>query len=184
MPVAAMCVLMLGADCRVAMGADTVHIGYRITQDWGSGLERILDQGLMRRTVPAWRLEFDTPFTITSVWDARTPATGQPRARAYRVIGPSWDGGNLSPGETATLGFTGTPGASAPPGNATLNGQSVAFNADSAAAPGQPVPVPSPVLARAALIPYVDATAWPPLEFDRACPANGGPAGRTHPAEA
>ncbi len=90
-------------------------------------------------------------------------------------MGPSWDDGALSPGEVATFEFTATPGplgSAALPTAITLNAQPVTLNADSPA-PGRPVPLPAPIWPRRALVPYIDATAWPPIQFDQLTLAGG-----------
>ncbi len=161
---------ILSASSLSALAADTVHITYSVTSDWGSGFQgQVSIRNDATWTISAWRLEFNAPFTMNSLWDARTPASGVPALPRLAFVGPTWDDGALSPGETASFGFTAAPGpggSAAVPTSATLNAQPVAINADSPA-PGQPIPVPPPAWPRRAVIPYVDATAWPPIEFDQ-----------------
>lgn len=109
-----------------------------------------------------WRLSFELAPQITRIWNASIVAhTG-----TQYVIGSAGDDGELAPGQSVTIGFVATGAAAAAPANGRLNAAPIRFDELSPAPPPKPVyAVPAPAWPRAAFAPYVDATAWPPLNL-------------------
>lgn len=101
-----------------------VIANYSVTNDWGSGYQaQISLKNTDSTAVNNWKLEFDMPASISSIWNAQvTQHTGN----HYVVTGLSWDI-NLLGNSQIDVGFVAAPGGSAPaPSNIYLNG--VALN--------------------------------------------------------
>lgn len=112
------------------------QVSFAVTQDWGSGFQaelRLVNQP----TAPAvlnWKLEFDYPAQISSLWDAKiVNHTGN----HYVIQNAGWNS-TLAPGSTVAFGFIGSPGTTtATPSGYRLNGQAL----------DGPAPVQLPTLA-------------------------------------
>ena len=81
--------------------------GYKITTDWGSGFNAdIILTNLSAATSEGWTVEFDYPYNITQIWNAKIIShTGN----RYVIGNVSWNG-NITPNATASFGFGATPG--------------------------------------------------------------------------
>lgn len=107
-----------GLDERVLLTG--VAATYAVTNDWGSGYQaQISLKNTDATAVNNWKLEFDLPASISSIWNAQvTQHTGT----HYVVTGLSWDI-NLDGNGKIDVGYVAAPGGSAPaPTNMTLNG--------------------------------------------------------------
>lgn len=118
-----------------------------VTSNWGSGFNgdvtvtnRRLTQGARSGAgsiTNGWTVTFDFDGEISSLWSgsivSRTGST-------YTVVNAAWNG-SLAVGQSATFGFTASPGGAA----AQLRNLSVAFDGVVAPAPTpEPAPAPTP----------------------------------------
>ena len=147
----------------VAQGTPLVAITHAATSQWSNGFGgRITITNLAAYTIHDWRLEFDASYAITSLWNAQL--VGQTGAHCVvTAVQASWDDGDLSPNEMATIDFVAN-GAPTLPTNGTLNGVPVVLNGQSPAPPPL-APRPAPLWPEQVFSPYVDATAWPPFDL-------------------
>ena len=107
-----------GLDERVLLTG--VAAAYSVANDWGSGYQaQISLKNTDATAVNNWKLEFDLPAAISSIWNSQiTQHTGN----HYVVTGLSWDQ-NLGGNAQIDVGFVAAPGGLAPaPTNLTLNG--------------------------------------------------------------
>ncbi len=152
-------------------GAQTVLVTISAPQAWTGGFSgEITLTNNAPWTIFDWRLAFDAPWNVTSLWDATLTS----HSGAHYVIdtlAAAWNDGDLSPGEVNTFGFVAT-GTLSTPTSATLNGTPITFNVPSAAPPPlQPAAAP-PWPSRVAA-PYFDATGYPPFGFVAAASSTG-----------
>jgi hypothetical protein len=166
----AACVARAGVEAHAAPAADTVHVTYAVTQDWGTGFQATLTvTNNASWTISTWSLGFDAPWAITDIWGAEVAShTGG----AYALRHAAWDPADLAPGQTVNIGWIGAPGAPRAPTNPTLNGAPLALNGDSPAPP-PPRPVPAPVWPARVFSPFVDATLWPLFDLGAYAAATG-----------
>lgn len=146
-----------------ALPAQTVLIDHTVTSAWGTGFQgRITVLNQAPYTIVDWRLGFDAAYTITSMWNA---SIALQLGAHYEVtaVPASWDDGDLSPGELASIDFVAT-GQPLLPTNGTLNGVPVSLSGQSPAPPPLS-PTPAPLWPERVFSPYVDATAWPPFDL-------------------
>ncbi|OGV18755.1 MAG: hypothetical protein A2X47_01010 [Lentisphaerae bacterium GWF2_38_69] len=98
--------------------ASFAAVDYTVISDWGSGFQ---GQFTINNTTSLpysdVSLEFDFPYTITSVWDASFARNGN----SYSIKLPSWKT-SIAPGEKYSFGFI------AQPGNATAKLSNIKFN--------------------------------------------------------
>jgi hypothetical protein len=149
-----------------AQDLDTVRVSYVVTSQWATGFDgRLTIRNDSRRGIEDWRLALQLSPQITSIWNARIVS----RSGDRYILGPvdaSWDDGEIASGETVTIGFVAQGAATALPTNAFLNGAPVTLNQASPAPRPQSVRImPAPTWPRTTVAPYVDATAWPPLNM-------------------
>jgi aryl-phospho-beta-D-glucosidase BglC (GH1 family) len=102
-------------------------VQFAVTNDWGSGFQAsvtITNTGTAALT--RWALGFDFPYQINSIWSASIAShTGN----HYVIDNASWNGA-IAPGQSASFGFTGTPGnVTTKPANYTLNGVAIGSTA-------------------------------------------------------
>lgn len=93
---------------------------YAVTNDWGSGYQA---QILLRNTDPTpvndWKLEFDLPASISSIWNSEIDAQ---IGTHYIISGLSWNQAIPGNGQI-DIGFVASPGGAPPaPANYLLNG--------------------------------------------------------------
>ncbi len=104
---------------------------FTVTQDWGSGYQAQLRLD-NRDTVSLtpWKLEFDSPATISSIWDAQiTSHTGN----HYVITGASWNNA-LPAGGSVQFGFVASPGGTPPaPTGYLINGNTLGSTASRSA---------------------------------------------------
>nr|BAF02575.1 chitinase [uncultured bacterium] len=114
----------------VAARADS-STNFRVTSDWGSGFGGALDVVNGSQPLTDWRLEFDFPYSIDSIWNARILShSGQ----HYVLVGEDWNR-DLAAGAQLSIGLNGSPGkVSGVPTNIVLLGATLAT----------PSPSPSP----------------------------------------
>lgn len=157
----ALCLVMLLASGTVSSGAraqtaPAVQATYRTTSDWSSGFN-----GEISFTSAAalgnWKLAFDWPHRITSIWDAVIESRVGNR---YVIRGAAWNA-SVAAGGRITFGFGGSPGkVTNGPTNFALSGTAV-----TPVATATPVPVatatPVPV-ATATPLPNATPTPRPP----------------------
>lgn len=143
--------------------AQTVLIAHSTLSQWSNGFQgRITITNQAPYTILDWRLGFDASYTITSVWNAQVAATSGAHVE-ITAVQASWEDGDLSPNETATIDFVAS-GQPALPQNGTLNGVPVTLAGQSPAPPPL-LPTPAPLWPERVVSPYVDATAWPPFDL-------------------
>lgn len=109
-------------ECR-ALLAVSVTPTFTVNNDWGSGFQAELRLASHESSaITPWRLEFDMPATISSIWNASiTSHVGN----HYVVAGANWNS-TLAAGGTVSFGFVAAPGGSpTEPTNYTLNGMSL-----------------------------------------------------------
>jgi|GEM_PF-2412344 len=103
-------------------------VEYSVVSDWGSGYQGQF--AITNTTAQAYKsvsLEFDLPYSITSIWDASIVSHA---GKHYEITLPSWKT-SLSPSERYAFGFIATPGnATVLPSNIKLNGVSVTPDTD------------------------------------------------------
>ena len=90
-----------------AMLAAGVTPVFAVTNDWGSGYQAQLTLNNQQTTsVANWKLEFDMPSNITSLWDGQISShTGS----HYVIVGANWNK-DLAAGGTQSFGFVASPG--------------------------------------------------------------------------
>jgi hypothetical protein len=145
---------------------DTVTIAYTIKSDWQTGFSaEITIRNDASWTIGDWALAFRFLPEITSIWNARIVSH---EGGAY-VIGPTeakWDDRQISPAETITIGFVAKGSPDARPADARLNDAPVLFGASSAAPrPKAAIVVSAKPWPEKVFAPFVDATAWPPVDL-------------------
>lgn len=151
---------------------DTVTLSLTNTSDWNTAWQAAATiTNNATWAINNWQLEFDSTWTITSIWDARIVSHAGTRY-VIAAVDASWEDGDLSPGETKGFGFIATPGGGASiPNSGLLNNSAVLLNGVSPAPPPPPV-VPAPPWPDRVFAPYVDATGWPPLNYPAATTAS------------
>lgn len=103
--------------------ASASSVQFALTNDWGSGFQAgitLTNQGSTSLT--GWSLEFDFPYSITSIWDAKVVSHA---GNHYVIQNESWDG-VIGPGKSVSFGFVGSPGhVTSQPTNYKLNGVAI-----------------------------------------------------------
>lgn len=141
-----------------------------VTSDWGSGFNgQITAKNLGGQGLAHWRIEFDLPAAITSIWDAEIVSrTGT----HYVVKGVDWNE-TIAAGGTVSFGFTATPGgASASATNFVLLGET----GPGGGTPPAPNPSPLPegtVWPAQVFAPYVDMTLYPMYDLATVAQSQG-----------
>ncbi|HJO92524.1 MAG TPA: glycosyl hydrolase family 18 protein [Victivallales bacterium] len=103
---------------------DTVVTGnnveFKVSSDWSSGFNGdITITNNTDKAFNSWTLEFDFPYNITGIWNAKIESHN---GNHYVVKNLSWNG-TLSVGKSVSFGFGGSPGnVTEEPYNITLNG--------------------------------------------------------------
>src|SRR6476646_5082143 len=106
-------------------GAGSVSVTQTITDQWTSGYQAALvvrnDSGA---ALKAWRLEFDLPHKVTSMWDAVLVS----QVNSHVVVdAPAWQR-DIAGGSTTSLGYVAAlSGARKEPTNCKINGLSCSF---------------------------------------------------------
>jgi hypothetical protein len=157
-----------------AQEPDTVRVAYAVTEDWSSGFSAELTiSNDASWTIADWALSFQFAPQIDSIWNARIVSHQGP---TY-VVGPadaSWDDGELAPREVVKIGFVAQGSARERPAGAYLNGAPIRLDGSSPAPRVvPPAVVPGKEWPRQVLAPYVDATAWPPVDLSAAAELTG-----------
>jgi len=115
----------IGVMAQVSAGAGGVSVTQTVTNQWTSGYQADLtvrnDTG---STIKSWRLEFDLPHKVTSLWNATLVS----QVNNHVVINaPAWQP-DLATGSTATLGYVANlTGARQDPTNCKINGLACSF---------------------------------------------------------
>ncbi len=105
-------------ECRTLLAVDVVP-GFVITNDWTSGFQAEMSLDNRGATINPWRLEFDMPADIGSIWNAQIESHV---GNHYTIVGASWNA-SLAAGSTLGFGFVAAPGgSSAEPTDYVLNG--------------------------------------------------------------
>lgn len=95
-------------------------VAFKITSDWQSGFGAEMSIKNTGAALSSWTLEFDFPYQITAIWNARIV---QHTGNHYVIQNADWNGA-LPAGGTVSFGFNGAPGnVSTQPTNYLLNGQ-------------------------------------------------------------
>jgi hypothetical protein len=119
-----------------AMLAAGVTPVFAVTNDWGSGYQAQVTLNNQQTTsVANWKLEFDMPSNITSLWDGQISShTGN----HYVIVGANWNK-DLAAGGSLSFGFVASPGGKpVAPTNYLLNGAPIGGTT-----PPPPPPTPS-----------------------------------------
>ncbi len=158
--------IMICAPALAQSGRDTVTVAYEIKSNWQTGFSaEITIRNDASWTIGDWALSFRFLPEITSIWNARIVSHD---GGAY-LIGPAdakWDDGQISPAKTITIGFVAKGSADARPAEARLNDAPVLFGVGSAAPrPKAAIVVSSKPWPEQVFAPFVDVTAWPPVEL-------------------
>lgn len=103
-----------------APSATNAAVTFKVSSDWGSGFTA--DMGVANVSsapVHGWKLEFDCPYNITSVWNAQLVSHV---GNHYVLQNASWNA-DIPVGGSVSFGFQGTPGhISSSPTGYLLNG--------------------------------------------------------------
>ena len=95
-----------------------------VTTDWGGGFCADITVTNPGPAVAGWTLEFDYPYSITSIWNARIVSHVGDR---YVIGNAGWNAA-VPGGGAVSFGFCGTPGnALAVPAHATFSDLPVAL---------------------------------------------------------
>ena len=96
---------------------------YETTNDWGSGFNgRFSITNSSDQPWTNWQVEFDWTHAINQVWNG---VLIEQSGNRYTIENESWNG-QVSPGQTITVGFGGTPGnVVSTPTNVKINGTGV-----------------------------------------------------------
>ncbi len=100
-------------------GSTQAGVVFTVVSDWGSGFTANITM-TSDETITDWKLEFDAPFTISSIWDARIESHN---GTHYVIIPPSGYNQTLTSGTALSLGFNGS-GTAETPTSVTINGES------------------------------------------------------------
>ena len=124
-------------------------VAFAVTSDWGSGFNGDITVTNRLLTLEArsgnaastggWTVSFDFDGEISSLWNGTIVGRS---GSTYTVANATWNG-SLAVGQSATFGFTGSPGGAA----ARLRNLTVAFDGVEAPAPTptpEPAPAPAP----------------------------------------
>lgn len=97
-----------------------VAVDFKVTSDWGSGfVANVTLANQETSAVRDWKLEFDFPYNITSIWNAQIVSHV---GNHYVVRHEAWNG-DIAAGGQVSFGFQGAPGSvSIKPSNYMLNG--------------------------------------------------------------
>jgi hypothetical protein len=169
-------VLLFTVSVAVAAPAGKVFVGFTAVNAWETGFTgRITITNQTSWTIYDWRLEFDLGHPIKKIWNGRVASEnekGKGKRIVLRASAASWEDGDLSPGEKATIEFTAEGAPPKLPARGKLNGTPIVFNKASVAppplAPRKANRWPAQVFA-----PYVDTTLWPPFDFAAATQKHG-----------
>ena len=137
-------------------------VAFAVTSDWGSGFNGDITVTNRLLTLEArsgnaastggWTVSFDFDGEISSLWNGTIVGRS---GSTYTVANATWNG-SLAVGQSATFGFTGSPGGAA----ARLRNLTVAFDGVEAPAP-TPTPEPAPAPAQE---PNPEPSPVPPAE--------------------
>lgn len=106
-----------------ANSSTNVSVDFKVTSDWGSGFTAdVVLTNQQPAAVRDWKLEFDFPYKITSMWNAQVVSqTGN----HYVIRHESWNTDIAANGKVS-FGFQGTPGnVNTKPSGYILNGVSI-----------------------------------------------------------
>jgi hypothetical protein len=121
----AVAALTIGLTVSSSAGAGSVTVTQAVTNQWPSGYQAAMTiRNGTGTALKAWRLEFDLPHKITSLWDAVlvSQVNGHVVADA-----PSWQR-DIGPGASASLGYVAAlTGARQEPLNCRINGVACSF---------------------------------------------------------
>lgn len=123
-----------------ASAAVNATVKYHLDSQWATGLQAgIKIKNNAATTLPAWKLEFDFPHDISSVWDATITAHN---GSHYVIRGAAWDKDLAGNGEIH-FGFVAQlAGAVSKPQNCKLNGVALSCNGKAVAATATPTKKP------------------------------------------
>ncbi|NER00825.1 MAG: hypothetical protein F6K30_29715, partial [Cyanothece sp. SIO2G6] len=105
-------------------------INFSIINDWGSGFTGSLSiVNLESMAIDGWIIEFEAPFQITNIWNAKILSQ---EGNRYVIQSESWNS-NIAPNQTISFGFNGN-GSAVEPTDYRFNGMAIA-------SPPEPAPV-------------------------------------------
>src|SRR3954447_12883891 len=115
----------VGLMVSTSAGAGGVSVTHTVTDQWASGYQATMAvRNGTGAALKGWRLEFDLPHRVSSLWDA--VLVGQVNNHVV-VDAPSWQR-DLGAGATATFGYVaGLTGTRQEPANCKLNGLACSF---------------------------------------------------------
>lgn len=100
--------------------AQNVTAQFSVVNDWQSGFQgniSLTNNGTSK--VSGWKIDFDFPYAITSIWNAQITSH---QGNHYVITDAGWNG-SINPAATVSFGFIGSPGKVAtPPQNVLVNG--------------------------------------------------------------
>ena len=104
-PMKRLALVLLLAAPMVKAKEGKVMIGLATPTKWDKGFSaRITITNQASWTIHDWRLEFELAHPIQKIWNGRVAST-KGRRVVLRAVAASWEDGDLSPGEKATVDF-------------------------------------------------------------------------------
>ncbi len=90
-----------------AAPGQNVAASFAVTNDYGGGFQgSITLKNNGTAPVNGWKLEFDFPYAVTSIWNANLIS----QMGGHAIIGDAGYNGTIAPGASVSFGFTGSPG--------------------------------------------------------------------------
>src|SRR3954469_66286 len=115
----------IGLMVSTSAGAAGVSVSQTVTNQWTSGYQATMAVGNgTGSTIKGWRLEFDLPHRVSSLWDAVLVSQVNDHVT---VDAPSWQR-DLAAGATTSFGYVAAlTGARQEPANCRINGMACSF---------------------------------------------------------
>lgn len=112
--------LTWGSDPTPAPATANVSVAFNLASDWGTGFSAAMSiKNNSTNAVTGWKLEFDFPYNIDSIWNAQIVS----HVGSHYVLKNMSYNAKIAPGATVSFGFNGSPGhVTTRPANYIFNG--------------------------------------------------------------
>lgn len=108
-------------ECRELLTVAVTPV-YTVTNSWTSGYQADLRlESQQAATISPWKLEFDLPANITSIWNATISSKV---GNHYTIVGANWNNAIAGNGNV-NFGFVANGSSTTKPANYVLNGESL-----------------------------------------------------------